>query len=212
MKKKYRYQEVTEYAEKIKDRYNTRKDLIVALGKKFGLSFPTIGSYLQMGKFSKRYSRGLNKYWNEVRSGKKERPKFIFPDVSLAAIRKLQERPRLSDELTEQEQRAYQGTLRKYGIVKRYRRKRWAIYFLPHQKLEAYKMIKKRQVEVTVTATFLTTLGLIFFYGFKYFAGFKYASSFDQMIINILGIILIICVIYFVYRFLEWIVRAIKRC
>lgn len=71
-------------------------------------------------------------------------------------------------------------------------------------------MIKKRKIEITVTVTFLTALGLIFFYGFKYFAGFKYASLLDQQIISILGIIFVLCLLYFVYRFLEWFIRRIK--
>lgn len=68
-------------------------------------------------------------------------------------------------------------------------------------------MDKKRTVEVIISRIFIVSIMLIFFYGFKYFAGFQYASSFDQFIISLLGIIFLLCSIYFVYRFIKWVIK-----
>lgn len=72
-------------------------------------------------------------------------------------------------------------------------------------------MAKKRQIELTVMVSFLLCLILIFFYGFKYFAGFQYASQIDNLIIFFLGIIFILCLLYFVYRLLEWIIKTTRE-
>jgi drug/metabolite transporter (DMT)-like permease len=72
-------------------------------------------------------------------------------------------------------------------------------------------MIRKRQIEIFITAVFIVCILLIFFYGFKYFAGFQYATPFDQLIISSLGIIFSLCLIYFVYRFLEWVIKKIRK-
>lgn len=72
-------------------------------------------------------------------------------------------------------------------------------------------MLTKRSIELTVAAAFITCVILIFFYGFKYFAGFQYASQLDTIIISLLGIIFIVCLLYFVYRFFEWTIKITKK-
>ena len=72
-------------------------------------------------------------------------------------------------------------------------------------------MVNKRSLEVTVAATFITCIILIFFYGFKYFAGFQYASQLDRVIISFLGIIFLLCLLYFVYRFFEWAIKTTMK-
>lgn len=68
-------------------------------------------------------------------------------------------------------------------------------------------MVKKRLIESTVMVTFMICIALILFYGFKHFAGFQYASPLDQSIISLLGITLFLCLLYFAYRFLAWLVK-----
>ena len=68
-----------------------------------------------------------------------------------------------------------------------------------------------RHIEVTVTVTFIVSIILIIFYGFKYFAGFQYASTFDRPIISTLGVIFILCLLYFVYRVQKWLVKIIMN-
>lgn len=71
--------------------------------------------------------------------------------------------------------------------------------------------MKKRTIEVAVTMTFVMAILLIWFMGFKYFAGFEYATPTDQVFLNILAIIFYSCLLYFVSRFVQWIIRIIKH-
>ncbi len=72
-------------------------------------------------------------------------------------------------------------------------------------------MKKRRAVEVTITITFIVCVILIWYFGVKYFAGFEYASPIDQLLLKFLTIVFYLCLLYFTYRFLEWMVRVIKR-
>jgi len=72
-------------------------------------------------------------------------------------------------------------------------------------------MEKKILIEQVVTATFLLCVVSFFFYGGKYFAGFQYASPADEKIMTVIVIIFHLCLLYYVYRFLEWLVRRIKK-
>jgi len=71
-------------------------------------------------------------------------------------------------------------------------------------------MNKKRQLEVVISRVFIICIFLIFFYGFKYFGGFQSASSVDRGIISVLGIVFLACVLYFIFRFCDWVVRRIR--
>lgn len=70
-------------------------------------------------------------------------------------------------------------------------------------------MKKKKLIEQLVTVIFLMCVGSFFFYGGKYFAGFQYASSLDETIMTIILIIFCLCLLYYVYRFIEWLIRKV---
>ena len=72
-------------------------------------------------------------------------------------------------------------------------------------------MIKKRNIEVAITITFVISILLIWFMGFKYFAGFEYATPADQMFLKFLMIVFYSCLFYFIFRFVQWVVQTIKR-
>ncbi len=72
-------------------------------------------------------------------------------------------------------------------------------------------MIKKRTVEVIVATTFIGSILLIWFMGFKYFAGFNYATLADRIFLKILEIIFYLCLLYFIFRFVQWIVQTVKH-
>ena len=71
--------------------------------------------------------------------------------------------------------------------------------------------MKHRAVEVTILVVFITCLGLIWFLSFKYFAGLKYASPAEQSLLKVVTIVFYLCLLYFAYRFLEWVVRMSGR-
>lgn len=70
---------------------------------------------------------------------------------------------------------------------------------------------KKRIVEATVTIIFIGSLFLNLFFGFKYFAGYQYASRLDANIIGIITIAIYLCLIYYLYRFIQWLIRIVSR-
>ena len=72
-------------------------------------------------------------------------------------------------------------------------------------------MNKSRLVEVTVTAVFIGSILLYLLFGLWHFAGFKYASAINKFILTILSINIYLGLLYFIYRFLRWITKLIKR-
>ncbi len=71
--------------------------------------------------------------------------------------------------------------------------------------------MKRRVVEVTIAITLLACIGLIWYFGVKYFAGFEYASPIEQFFLKLVTIVFYLCLLYFAYRFLEWVLNIIKR-
>jgi len=158
-KKKYMPDKVVEYAKKILPKCKSRQEIVEKTAKHFKLSPGTVGHYFCLVGFRTGFrSLTLKRFWEEVRKGKREEPKQVQPTTSLAVLKKLQERPRFSDELTRNEIHACWGTLKRHNLIRvfrfphrtrgsvrtRYGRIGKVIYFLPHQKLQAYKMLKKR--------------------------------------------------------------------
>lgn len=61
--------------------------------------------------------------------------------------------------------------------------------------------------DTVIAMLFVLSFVLIEFFGFMYFAGFKYMPRGTAMFVNILGIILVLCLLYFACRFLQWIIK-----
>lgn len=72
-------------------------------------------------------------------------------------------------------------------------------------------MKKIKNGEQAIAAIFIISIFLNFYYGFKYSAGFEYASKIDIIIITILTLNIYGGILYFLYRFIKWIVVSIVK-
>lgn len=71
--------------------------------------------------------------------------------------------------------------------------------------------MKRRLVEVTITITFVLCIILSWYLGMKNFAGLAYASHLEQFLLKAVTFVFYLCLLYFAYRALDWLVRVIKR-
>lgn len=69
----------------------------------------------------------------------------------------------------------------------------------------------KNNIDRIGVIIFILCIFLIMVFGFKNFAGFQYAPTIDRLILQGLTIIFFLCLLYFAYRFLEWIIAIIKK-
>ena len=135
---KYTYEKVVEEAERVKDKFETRASLLTYLSRKFELGRTTLSTYLYIGKFSKSYPVGeqLQKYWEDVKSGRREEPGYIQPTLILKFMSRIMNRPTFSDEFERGESSSF-ITCRNAGIlVRRFK--------IPHLSPESYKRGKPR--------------------------------------------------------------------
>ena len=167
-KKKYKYEEVVEYAKKILPKVKSRIELVQKVAKHFNLSPNTIDSYFRDYGFRTGFKssggsgEAFKKMWKEIKEGKREppSPKQVLISSSLKILKKIYERPRFGYEFNKLEQNLIYGTLRRHGLVKVFRfthrtfgskktrygnliRTKGTIYFLPHQTMQVYNMLKE---------------------------------------------------------------------
>jgi len=72
-------------------------------------------------------------------------------------------------------------------------------------------MKANKNSEQVIVAIFIISIFLNFYYGFRYSAGFEYASKIDVIIITILTLNIYVGILYFVYRFIKWVVVDISK-
>jgi len=64
--------------------------------------------------------------------------------------------------------------------------------------------MKKRNFEILISSIFIASLSLYLVIGFQYFSGFSHAPLIIRSVLVFFTINIYICLLYFVYRFLEW--------
>ena len=166
-KKKYRYEEVVEYAKKLLPKVKSRVELVQKVAKHFNLSPNTIDSYFRDYGFRTGFKssggsgEALKEMWKEIKEGKREPPsKPVLISKSFEILKKIYEKPRFGYEFNILEKNLICGTLRRHGLVKVFRfthrtfgskktrygkliKTKGTIYFLPHQTMQVYNMLKE---------------------------------------------------------------------
>jgi len=147
-KRRYKYEEVVEYAKKLLPKVKSRVELVKKVAEHFNLSMNTVDRYFSMKHFRTGFERakGLKRMWEQIRKGERKPPlKGVLISSSLRALEKIYEKPRFGYELSELEKGAIIMVLRNYKLVKAFRcykalgKKARVIYFLPHQKMQVYE-------------------------------------------------------------------------
>jgi hypothetical protein len=72
-------------------------------------------------------------------------------------------------------------------------------------------MTKERSVEITISLIFFTSLLLYWILGFRYYAGLEYAPIGVKAVFLISMANICLGILYFVYRFIKWLLKAIKK-
>lgn len=150
---------IIKYAKEILPTVKSRVELTFKVAKHFNLSPVTVEYYFRLLGFRTGFPKGsgFKKFWKEVREGKRSAPRrpFTIISITLKLLKKIYERPRFTGELTAEEKNIL-NRYKKYGLIKHFKfahrnkggvksrndAKNRIIFFFPHQKLEAYKMIR----------------------------------------------------------------------
>jgi len=163
-KRKSRPEEILEYAKKILPKCSNRYEVIKKTSEHFNMSPNTVSGYFGVFHFKTGFKRGLQKFWDEVKEGKREPPEQFQPINTLKFLSEVMKKPVWAKDYGYSSS-IYYRILKRNGIdIRRFRvvarcretKKRAfsegkttpvsknVVYYMPWQKMEVYKMLKKK--------------------------------------------------------------------
>jgi hypothetical protein len=150
-----RSEQVVKYAKSVMRKDSTRTELLQKTSKKFNISPNTVNTYFVREKF-KTGRWFLTRYWEEVRSGKREIPDYIKPTKSLEILEFIKKKPRFPFEITKKfgYSTSFYRILKMNGLsikklrfkrvfLKKKKKKVNCIYYTPEQGIEVYGMLAR---------------------------------------------------------------------
>jgi hypothetical protein len=148
-----RTKEIVDYTKKMlkQMKFNNRIELMSYVANHFKIRPTTVNLHLSKAHFKSGFKRGgLDRYWKEVKEGKRKPPDFCNPLKAKEVLGLIKKRPRFSSELKKVcscPSYFYHALLLSGVPIRKFKavahKKRTCIFFLPHQKIEAYKMLVK---------------------------------------------------------------------
>jgi len=95
MKKKYKANEIVEEAKRLLPKVKTRGELVDRLAEKYNIAPGTANHYLTLRRFRTGFKRGtgLEKFWKDVKEGKREPPESTMPYKSLQFLAQIFREP-----------------------------------------------------------------------------------------------------------------------
>jgi len=156
-------EEVRELVKKLLPTVSSRKELSEKLAKILGIAPSTANRYIHEAGIKTGFPRGFERYWEEVRAGKREaffggyikyervtpleKKSFLLSPAEYKIIKYIESGPKFGKELIKKFGKYYyhQVALELYrkGIIKRLRLGGEIIYYFPEQKFEALERIKE---------------------------------------------------------------------